>query len=158
MLSRLITLSVTAVLTAGCYECNADTCKDGCCSAQGVCIVAPTNDLECGLGGVLCQNCTARPGFGCIQNICQSKCGTANCLGCCTETGTCVAPTSQSDTACGDRGSVCTSCGVNRTCERLTPTVAGKCCGRASKTCMVSYDCCSGLTCRPAGTGGLTCQ
>lgn len=158
MFPRLLTLWMTAVLAAGCYECNVDNCKDGCCSPQGVCIVAPTSDFECGMGGVLCQNCTESPGFGCLQSQCQSKCNTSTCLGCCTQTGACVAPASQTDMACGDRGTVCASCGTGRTCERLAVSVAGKCCGRAGRTCSVSYDCCSGLTCRPAGGGGLSCQ
>lgn len=158
MLTRFITLTVTAVLAAGCYECNLDNCKDGCCSAQGVCIVQPTSDLECGLGGLLCQNCTEKPGFACLQGTCQSKCNLSTCLGCCTENGVCVAPTSQTDMACGDRGTTCSSCGANRTCERLTPTVTGKCCSRSGRPCTVSYDCCSGLTCRATGAGGLSCQ
>jgi hypothetical protein len=158
MLPRFLTLLVTAVLAAGCYECNLDNCKDGCCSAQGVCIVAPTSDLECGMGGVLCQNCTEKPNFGCIQNTCQSKCNTTTCLGCCTQTGACVPPASQTDTACGERGSVCMSCGSGRRCERLSTSLAGQCCNSSGKPCSQSYECCSGLTCRPAGNGGLTCQ
>lgn len=158
MFLRLITLAVTALLAAGCYECTQENCKDGCCSAEGVCIVAPTSDLECGMNGVLCQNCTDKPGFGCIQSTCQSKCNTTSCLGCCTQTGACVPPASQTVTACGGRGEVCTSCGANQLCERLSVSIAGKCCGRAGRTCNVSYDCCSGYTCRANGTGGLTCQ
>ena len=153
MLPRLLTLLVTAVLAAGCYECNLDNCKDGCCSAQGVCIVAPSTDLECGLGGVLCQNCAERAGFSCQRSTCQPKCNNVTCLGCCTQTGVCVAPASQTETACGDRGSTCVSCGANQFCERLTPSTPGKCCGRAGKTCGSSYECCSGLTCR-----GNSCQ
>jgi hypothetical protein len=159
MLPRLfLTTLVTAVFATGCYECNLENCKDGCCSKEGVCIVQPTNDLECGMGGLLCQNCTEKPGFACLQGSCQSKCNTTTCLGCCTQSGACVPPASQTDTACGERGAVCSSCGTGRSCERLSTSLAGRCCGRAGRTCSVSYDCCSGLTCRATGGGGLSCQ
>ena len=157
MLPRLLTGLVTAVLATGCYECNLENCKDGCCSDKGVCVVAPTSDLECGLGGLLCQDCTQKPGNSCLQSTCQPRCNNVTCLGCCTQTGACVAPSSQTDTACGERGSTCVSCTANQFCERLAPTTAGKCCGRAGKPCTTSYDCCSGTTCRATG-GGNTCQ
>lgn len=158
MLLRLFPLLATAALAAGCYECNLENCKDGCCSAEGVCIVAPTSDLECGMGGLLCQNCTERPGFRCFQGTCQSQCNAINCEGCCTATGTCTLPQSQSNTSCGERGSICSSCGTNRICQRLIPTAGGECCGSSGFSCFNSYECCSGYSCRPAGNGGLTCQ
>lgn len=158
MVFRLVTLVMTACFAAGCYECNLDNCKDGCCSAQGICIVAPTSDKECGLGGLLCQDCTEKVGFTCQQSQCKSRCSALSCDGCCTPTATCVSHRSMNTLSCGPRGEACVSCGTNRTCQVTASTMSGKCCGQPGYACSVSYDCCTGLTCRPAGNGGLTCQ
>lgn len=158
MLARALLWLATAVLVAGCYECNLENCKDGCCSAQGVCIVAPTSDRECGMGGLLCQDCTEKPNFRCIQSTCQSTCNATTCSGCCTQGGICLAPASQTDTACGGGGTVCTTCGTGQRCERQASGLPGRCCTTAGRTCTRSYDCCSGLTCRTTAGGGLTCQ
>lgn len=158
MFPRLLSVWVTAVLAAGCYECSAENCPDGCCSAKGVCIVQPTSDLECGMGGLLCQNCTERLGSACLDHQCKPRCNVSTCTGCCTESGTCISAGAENEMACGDRGAICQSCGANRVCERLSPTTTGKCCGRTGRSCVMSYECCIGYSCRVTGTGGFTCQ
>ena len=158
MLFRVVILAMTAAFASGCYECNLENCKDGCCSADSVCIVAPTSDKQCGLGGVLCQNCAEKVGTSCQQSQCKPRCNALNCDGCCTPIGTCVSFASEDASSCGPRGEACVSCGANRSCEKNASTRSGKCCGQSGRSCNVSYDCCNGLTCRPAGNGGLTCQ
>lgn len=44
---------------SGCkHDCNPDNCADGCCDADGVCLVAG-GDNACGLEAAECQDCSA---------------------------------------------------------------------------------------------------
>lgn len=101
-------LALCLSLAAGCAECNAQSCSDGCCNPQGQCVVQPTADAECGLGGGACQNCTPL-GLSCVANQCTPRCNAANCAGCCAGT-TCVAVPTQTAQRCGTGGGVCTVC------------------------------------------------
>lgn len=136
------------VALAGCYECTQENCADGCCSSEGVCIVKPTGDDACGLGGLACRDCF-REGKSCIDSTCQWRsCNSTTCpSGCCTSTGQCTGYASQSTAACGTGANLCAACGNGQRCDR------GACCSGAGLPCTDSYGCCSGFTCIDSASG-----
>lgn len=144
---RLASLVVAGVLLSGCYECTQENCQNGCCSAEGVCIVRATTDKECGTGGLLCEDCTQRLGYTCVAQKCLSRCNATNCAGCCNGLS-CVSVTQQSASQCGSGGDVCLACGAQQACR------GGRCCGVAGFACTSSSQCCSGFTC----LNGVVCQ
>lgn len=91
-------------------RCVETTCV-GCIDAVGTC-QAGADRLNCGRGGALCQacapteNCTGR---SCAAPVCTPQtCTQGCCLG-----GMCMTP---SRSACGIRGSSCTTCTDSQSC------------------------------------------
>jgi len=87
--------------------CGPGSCP-GCC--KGTQCQGGTNDWACGLGGVLCADCSANGGT-CTSGSCSAPpaCGPGNCTGCC-DGNNCVAGTSKYN--CGTGGGICTTCGA----------------------------------------------
>jgi hypothetical protein len=128
--------SCAALTGCSTWECNAETCSDGCCDSSGTCKVGSPDDT-CGLNGAACRDCTASPGQFCSAGTCAPKCTPANCPdGCCTEDGHCSE--GNSSFACGLGGTACVDCmdaGRNG-------CAAGSCCSRFSGGCATDADCC----------------
>ncbi|MBX5484064.1 MAG: choice-of-anchor D domain-containing protein [Myxococcaceae bacterium] len=120
------------IIDHGKTPCVPETC-DGCCTANGVCLPG-SNVFACGAGAGLCRTC--RPEEICAGGVCRvpgayeepppdgggpDACGPKSCEGCCAN-GECVAQAQQTDSYCGEGGSLChactglTSC-VDRRCE-----------------------------------------
>ncbi|HEY0882843.1 MAG TPA: hypothetical protein VGD87_14980 [Archangium sp.] len=95
-------------LLSGCYVCTPESCPDGCCTASGVCIVAPVEHTACGLGGGACVDCT-QSGQQCVQSQCIARCSPATCNGCCLGTQ-CLSTDNQTSMRCGRGGETCSVC------------------------------------------------
>ena len=135
---------------AGCgVACNPSTCYEGCCSADGRCMVPTAEYVNqfCGQGGGACQACS--PNEHCQDGACAVSCTSDNCAGGCCGNGVCRS--GGADDACGLGGGACQSCkdkGANYRCS------ANACatCVPSGQTCFVcSEDCCSG-SCAPGTT------
>jgi len=103
---------------SGATACSAGSCQSGCsyltcagcCDASKVCH-DPANSSNCGLFGNTCSACSG-------SNICDpyagncnddSKCDTTTCASGCCKNGSCQ--TGKVDSACGDGGYTCETCG-----------------------------------------------
>lgn len=138
--------------SCGTTRCDASNCS-GCCVGD---LCLPGNSqFACGANGGSCGRCNAGEvcrvtsvGGGRCETT-QTKCGPANCGGCCTVNGTCLG--GQTDDACGRLGQQCDRCNqINeycvpdglpgaRTCQPFQFCGPGNCDG-----------CCLGDTCIPA--------
>lgn len=136
----------------GTTRCDAATCS-GCCVGD---LCLPGNSqFACGENGGQCGRCGANQvcrltsvGGGRCEST-QTRCGPANCGGCCTANGTCL--DGLSDGACGRLGESCQACGFEATCVPDGFPGARTCqpfqfCG--PQNC---DGCCVGDICIPAG-------
>lgn len=120
---RLVFSSLALALTlAACGKppCNASSCANGCCDANGEC--QPSSGTTCGVGGQLCVRC----GFTetCNLGICfggtqgggsGTTCGPSTCLaGCCDTSGVCQPSTADH---CGLAGETCGKCANGGNCN-----------------------------------------
>jgi hypothetical protein len=161
MRSLMLAASLFATLTLwGCGgtetpACNAVTCPEGCCDANGMCNPGTTQN-SCGSHGGTCNACGVSQ--SCQIGAClyesgsgggsatgggsasgggggqatgggsAGTCSAQSCAsGCCDANGNCRQGTTQS--ACGANGETCTACGSSETCEQgqchYTPTGGG---------------------------------
>lgn len=165
--------------------CNATTCANGCCDANGQCVTGNTL-TACGGGGALCEDCLAQKFDFCDAQLktCARDVSTCNASTCGTGCCQAAAPrclSGESDQACGDNGSACAVCPTGQSCNTTThkcelPAVkcdstncdgccdaAGICrvgqdnsaCGVKGQTCAA---CASGTTCGPVGPVGGICE
>ncbi len=106
--------------------CGPVTCPDGCCDADGNC-VGGKESASCGQKGQACQNCAAASQECAPQGFCFTgkHCGPDNCAGCCTLTGECVA--GSANDACGQYGSICSSCAGGAECKGFVCDSGAKC-------------------------------
>ena len=133
--------AVAVAALSGCYECTQQNCADGCCSEDGVCIVAASEDSECGTGGFACVDCRLQPGTTCLAGQCVPRCTQQNCAsGCCTTNGDCQHFGVQTTFQCGRLGEACRSCAT-------TACQSGLCCVGYDDACVTASDCCPGSTC-----------
>ncbi len=96
-------------------SCSPLTCKDGCCSNDGVCVPG-TAPGQCGKGGLVCMACSAI-GYGCVSQGCAAGATCTGCDGCC-KAGTCNTNGKTQDDACGHGGAACVDCtGSGQTCD-----------------------------------------
>lgn len=107
------------VLLLGLSACNFEGCGpgkcNGCCDASGSC-VSGTGKLACGSGGGACVECG--PTQTCSGGLCSPPsppCGASNCAGCCVDTVSCVAGTSNVE--CGTGGVACAKCTTSQSCS-----------------------------------------
>ncbi len=104
-------------------KCGPETCASGCCLSDTECV--PLRDQShalCGRGGDACRACYPDEtcgSAGCVKQLDPQTrgCGPANCAGCCTGDGFCVAPSLQDDFSCGLGGTICAACLPGYTCE-----------------------------------------
>lgn len=146
---------------AGGARCGGGVCCSTCVSA-GAC-VASTSPAACGSGGEACVRCPdcvdcrsgvcsgdVTAGTACRSGVCIGSPATTCCTGCVDGddvTGTCLP--GSSDSACGDGGDPCASCGANATCSSRN-----ECCGGCTLTSGACWPGTSRLNC---GTGGAEC-
>lgn len=129
-------------------ECNASTCRDGCCSFNGTqqTCLAGTDAIACGRAGSVCVDC-ANLGRACdasTRTCGTGKCDATNCDGCCVG-DKCLTGTEA--TACGVNGQSCTSCAQQgQTCRSL-PGGGGTCQGTPTCGPQNCGGCCQGTTC-----------
>lgn len=96
--------------------CDATTCPDGCCTANGVCLIYGEQTIDaCGKAGAACETCspgasTCSAGTCVLDQPCLDYCTN----GCCTAQGQCIAYADQSASTCGgDTGpEMCMACGT----------------------------------------------
>ncbi len=115
--------------------CGPLTCPDGCCDAQGQCQEG-NSDVECGVSGTSCGDCT-KSGLHCApQGFCYqgAHCGPDNCAGCCDGTGQCRP--GAANQFCGQYGKLCDNCSAK------SKTCIGQVCSNGS-TCPAAYAGCS---------------
>lgn len=147
-LARGLVFALFLALAPSCstWECNADSCSDGCCDAEGVCQVGNPDDT-CGLGGAACRDCTTQRNATCAAGQCVARCTPRSCPnGCCDEFGLCRDFSDQSSVSCGRGGAVCADCNsrgsITKDCEE------GVCCTSFLNPCATSAECCPGSSCR----------
>jgi len=139
--------------------CNTSTCSQGCCNAQGQCVLYPYQSTSaCGTGATLCQPCSGQ----CVNGQCQTAtCNATNCSqGCCNAQGLCILWASQSASACGTGANMCQPCSgqcVNGQCQ-TTPACSGATC--AQGCCTLTKQCIpwAQQTAGACGTAGNPCQ
>jgi hypothetical protein len=132
-------------------SCNATTCPEGCCSADGTCVMS--NALNaCGFGGEPCESCP--PGDFC-KGACvhwQADCNPSNCNGCCANQNLCS--TGVSDYNCGQGGGGCQRCVPGEGSGHCVPQAGGGglCNGVVSCTAQNCPGCCAGEVCMAGDT------
>lgn len=97
--------------------CDASSCPDGCCSANGECVVPALQDVNaCGDGGEACNSCS-NDAIDCVGGTCieDQPCLDFCVDGCCTPQGQCLRYTDQDPDSCGQEGT-CTSCTGDDSC------------------------------------------
>ncbi|MBX3221210.1 MAG: hypothetical protein KF795_11875 [Labilithrix sp.] len=120
--------------------CGPSTCPNGCCS--GNTCVTGTLDNACGaIGGGACTDCSAS-NQACQDRQCVTRCGPANCAGCCRANNTCDA-LGISNASCGQGGVACANCSSSGSfCNGL---VVPRRCNNQQTTCPASYGGCPGV-------------
>ncbi|MFM9108897.1 MAG: hypothetical protein ACKOWF_19600 [Chloroflexota bacterium] len=108
--------------------CTADSCPDGCCTANETCVpfTAQTAAL-CGTGGETCATCA--DGDVCTTDVCTQ--------------GVCSNPAVPVGDPCTDQSGVCNGDGVCVQCIADTDCATGQACCATSSTC-VSTTCPAG--------------
>jgi len=146
-------------------RCNAQSCPNGCCDANGTCTTTFSNTTCRAPGsaaGAACVNCAQSVGAG-------STCGTngfctalptcqQTCTGCCDATGRCLTGTSNNN--CGSDGDACVACPSGTTCNANgdcagappPPTCSSTCVG-----CCSNNQCLTGTLKGACGLGGIAC-
>lgn len=138
--------------TCGTTRCDATNCS-GCCVGD---LCLPGNSqFACGENGGQCGRCNTGEvcritsvGGGRCESA-QTKCGPANCGGCCTASGQCL--DGLRDGACGRLGQQCEVCGSGETCTPDGLPGARTC--QPTQFCGPSNcdGCCLGDVCVPSG-------
>ncbi|MBI5545379.1 MAG: hypothetical protein HY901_15955 [Deltaproteobacteria bacterium] len=143
LIAPLCALGLLGAWACGPVDCDPTSCPNGCCSADGKCLVPEfydswNLDRYCGVGGRACDDCSAR-GLSCASGVCASKCNPTNCDGCC-DGDTCR---SESNASCGTGGVVCKTCRQSEKCSD------GACVSCRGYGAYCSYDsqCCSSSGC-----------
>jgi hypothetical protein len=144
-LRLLLPLFLATLCACDGWHCDDTTCADGCCTADGICIVSDGSSesgQSCGTGGNACVECPG--GTACVQGQCV--CDASACPGCCDASGVCQA--GDNTLSCGSNGAQCTRCSGDTQCTN------GSC--NAPPPC--GYDNCSGCclnnVCQPGDSGG----
>jgi hypothetical protein len=140
--------------------CNATTCSQGCCSADGTCVSGKQQNA-CGAEGQSCQVCppgTLCQGGGCLQY--QANCGPTNCPGCCSGSEFCWV-TGRGEYTCGRDGQGCQLCpgqcvaqdGGGGLCNGVQSCNPGNCFG-----CCAGDVCMAGDLSDQCGNAGEPCH
>ena len=117
--------------------CGPATCPNGCCSGN-TCVVG-TQDNACGpTGGGACADCSASNQV-CQGRQCVTRCGPANCAGCCRSNNTCD-PLGLNNNSCGQGGTACSNC--NATGSFCNGLVVPRRCSDQQNTCPAAYGSC----------------
>lgn len=132
-------LGLVAVVVPSCTKpCNADTCKTGCCGADGKCVETPTNN-QCGTAGAACSACGE--GTTCSSGTCEPVAPVmdAGVNTTCTDDANCT------DTHyCNKATGICEAkCRIDADCRG-----GGKVCDDASKRCVVGTGCSIDVQCQ----------
>jgi hypothetical protein len=135
--------------------CDATNCS-GCCTPEGTCATGLSN-FGCGAHGVACSSCPLSAPCG-DAGACVPVCNASNCSGCCIGTS-CIAPGSQSSTACGFGGSACLTCAAPSSCAngRCTNPDGGYCDRTRCAGCCDSAECRLGNSDSQCGVSGAQC-
>jgi hypothetical protein len=137
--SDRLSIILTSILglVGGCsFQCNLESCADGCCGSDGLCWIDGAND-KCGLSAAACVDCTL------TGQVCSAS----------TQ---CVAPTNGSGSGSGGTtgGTQCLAFG-DSCAPGLSQCCSGYFCSSSTYTCSSSCasidadcnfdsDCCSG--------------
>lgn len=159
-----IALLVAALVLASCDTneplCNPKSCSDGCCDAEGRCIVEQTPEShQCGRGGAACMECSFDEKCDVDQGICVPKCSRETCNGCCHE-GTCLWSYCEgADGQCYGCSEGFCSNGPITTGPCGDPTQGVYCCAQqacvsAGQPCTGELPCCGYAICAGTGTVG----
>lgn len=153
---------------SGCV-CDAVSCPNGCCDANGVCQPG-TSTMACGSGGEACVPCA-----NCSNGTCPANCNPTTCSNGCCAGSNCRAPGTV--TACGTAGSACVACnpvranncfGGSCSCGSGPQCGTGQFCDAGTCTCNAAScpnGCCNGNLCQvfdagsfaSCGSGGAAC-
>jgi hypothetical protein len=122
--------------------CDAQSCPNGCCDANGSCRPG-TAKGACGRGGAACATCPQ--GQDCFGQQCAA-CGAQTCSdGCCAADGTCQS--GFAITACGGpAGAPCQPCTNQQTCQN-----------RECKDCGLECICTGQSICADPDAPNITC-
>ncbi len=97
--------------------CDSTSCPEGCCSANGECIVDALQDVNaCGAGGQACNSCS-NDAIDCVGGVCieDQPCLDFCTDGCCTPQVQCLGFTEQDPDTCGTEG-MCMACTGDDSC------------------------------------------
>lgn len=143
--------------------CNPQSCPNGCCNSQGVCVSPATTAAACGRGGEACEVCTgtntcqsdSNGGLSCLPPV--VNCNSVTCPGGCCRNNQCQPGTTNQ--ACGNLGESCETCGVSSSCQN-DAVGAGRSCRPLVPQCNATTcpnGCCRNNTCVTPGTTNASC-